>query len=55
MTIEAYLNEHKVTFKSLKVDIDISHAAWSESCHVYLEKVKIEKRRINYIPDQPPL
>ena len=37
------------------IDIDISHATWSENYHVYLEKVKIEKRRRSFNPDQPPL
>ena len=41
--------------ESLKIDIDISHVAWSDNCHVYQEKVKIDKRRINYDPVQPPL
>ena len=32
--------------ESLKVNIDTSHAAWSENCSVFLKKMKIEKRHI---------
>ena len=45
----------KKAAESLKVDIDTSHPAWSENCPVYLEKVKIERHRINYNPAAPPL
>ena len=33
---------------ALKINIDTSHPAWSDNCSVFLEKVKLEKRRINY-------
>ena len=33
---------------SLKMNLDTAHPAWSDNCRVFLEKLKHEKRRINY-------
>ena len=45
----------KKAVESLNIDIDTSHPAWSDKCHVVIAKVKIEKRHISYKKTEPPL